>query len=141
MPLTLGGLVGSGIYAGFHHLWAAVLLTIALTIVSDFKPRERRLVFALTLASFAIIFQPSTAWICLLVLAIWLLWEFGVLGGADVKLLIATSLLLGVPAVLIPIAVAGGVQGVIAYLRQKQEIPFVVSIFCGTFLFVLFPYF
>lgn len=141
MPLTVGGMVGTGIYALFNNLWAPVLLMIALTHIADFRPREKRFAFALTLSAFATIFQPSATWICLVILMVWLLWEFGVLGGADVKLLIAATLLFGNPAVLIPIAVVGGIQGVIAHLRKKKEIPFVVSIFCGTLLFVLIPYF
>jgi Flp pilus assembly protein protease CpaA len=141
MPLTVGGLVGAGVYALFVGLWAPVLLTIALTHVADFNPREKRLAFGLTLAAFAAIFQPAATLICLLILVVWVLWEFGVLGGADVKLIIAGVLVLGNPIFLIPISIVGGVQGVIASLQKKREIPFVVSIFCGTLLFVLYPYF
>jgi Flp pilus assembly protein protease CpaA len=79
--------------------------------------------------------------ICVLILGVWVLWEYGILGGADVKLLIAAALVLGNPIVLIPISVAGGIQGVIASLQKKKEIPFVASIFCGTLLFVIYPYF
>jgi len=59
-----------------------VLLTIALTHVADFDPREKRLAFGLTLAAFSAIFQPSAALICALILGFWVLWEFGILGGA-----------------------------------------------------------
>ena len=141
MPLTVGGMVGAGIYALFNGLWAPVLLMIALTQVSDFNPREKRLAFALTLSAFAAIFQPAAGLICLLILVVWVLWEFGVLGGADVKLIIAAALIFENPIFLIPISIIGGVQGVIASLQKKREIPFVVSIFCGTLLFVLYPYF
>lgn len=141
MPLTIGGLVGASVYALFIGLWAPVLLTIALTHVADFDPREKRLAFGLTLAAFSAIFQPGAALICALILGFWLLWEFGFLGGADVKLLIAVTLVLGNPIVLIPIAVSGGIQGVIASLKKKREIPFVASIFCGTLVFVVYPYF
>lgn len=139
--LTVGGMVGAGVYALFNGLWAPVLLMIALTHVSDFNPREKRLAFALTLSTFASIFQPAATLICVLILVVWVLWEFGVLGGADVKLIIAAALVLGNPIFLIPISIVGGVQGVIASLQKKREIPFVVSIFCGTLLFVLYPYF
>lgn len=141
MPLTIGGMLGGGIYALFNGLWAPVLLSTALIFVSDFNPKERRLAFVLFFSLFSAIFQPTAAWICLLILVSWLLWEFGALGGADVKLLIATTLVIGNPAVLIPISVVGGVQGVIASLQKKREIPFVASIFCGTLLFVVYPYF
>ncbi|MPM05437.1 hypothetical protein SDC9_51727 [bioreactor metagenome] len=140
-PLSVGGMVGAGVYALFNGLWAPVLLMIALTHVSDFNPREKRLAFALTLSAFSAIFQPSAALICLLILVVWALWEFGVLGGADVKLIIAAALVLGNPIFLIPISIVGGLQGVIASLQKKREIPFVVSIFCGTLLFVFYPYF
>lgn len=83
--------------------------------------------------------QPGGVLICVTIFSVWVLWEFDILGGADGKLLIAAVLVLGNPAVLIPISIAGGIQGVIASLQKKNEIPFVVSIFCGTLLFVLYP--
>ncbi len=139
MPLTLGSLVWAGILGLFHGLWSPVLLTIALTHVADFNPREKRLAFALTLSAFAGIFQPDAALLCVVILSIWMLWEFGIMGGADVKLLVAITIMTGNSTILIPIAVAGGIQGVIASLRKQREIPFVVSIFCGALFFVLFP--
>ncbi|MHB0965027.1 MAG: hypothetical protein ACYC36_01110 [Bellilinea sp.] len=53
--------------------------------------------------------------------------------------MIAATLVLGNPTFLIPISVVGGVQGVIARLQKKKEIPLVISIFCGTLLFGLYP--
>jgi Flp pilus assembly protein protease CpaA len=114
-------------------------LTIALTHAADFNPRKKRLAFALTLSAFAGLFQPAASLICLVILGFWMLWEFGIMGGADVKLLIAITLATGNPGFLIPISVAGGIQGVIAILRKQKEVPFVVSIFCGSLLFVLYP--
>ena len=141
MPLTVGGLIGAGVYALFHGLWALILLTIALILVSDFKSRAKRLAFAIMLVVLAMIFQPSKILIIALVFAVWVLWEFGILGGADVKLIIAALLVLGNPLILIPISIVGGIQGVNAALKKKKEIPFVASIFFGTLLFVLYPYF
>jgi Flp pilus assembly protein protease CpaA len=138
--LTVTGLVGSGLYALINGLWVPVLLTIILTLVSDFNPRAKRLAIALISSVIASFVQPGGVLICATILSVWVLWEFSILGGADVKLLIAANLTLGNPAVLIPISIAGGIQGVIASLQKKKEIPFVVSIFCGTLLFVLSPY-
>lgn len=138
--LTLGGLVGSGVYALFSGLWSPVLLVAALTHISDFQPREKRLYFAFVLAAFAAIFQPAHTLICALLLGVWLMWEFGQMGGADVKLIMAAALALGTPLIIVPISFAGGVQGAIALLRKQKEIPFVVSIFAGTLLFTLYPY-
>jgi Flp pilus assembly protein protease CpaA len=140
MLLTVGGLVAAGGYALFHGLWAPVLLTFSLILVADINSRTKRLVFASALTGLASIIQPAAALICVLILFVWMLWEFGVIGGADAKLLIVMMLVFNNPIVLIPISIAGGVQGVIAALQKKKEIPFVTSIFCGTFLFVLYSY-
>ncbi len=138
MFFTITGLVGSGLYAILNGLWAPVLLTVILTLVSDFNPMEKRLAIATITSVIASFVQPGGVLICATLLGVWALWEFGILGGADVKLLIAAVLVLGNPAVLIPISIAGGIQGVIASLQKKKEIPFVVSIFCGTLLFILY---
>lgn len=45
--LTVGGLVGAGVYALCRGLWAPILLTIALILMADFNPRTKRLVFGL----------------------------------------------------------------------------------------------
>ena len=139
MSLTVAGLVGSGLFAMLNGLWAPVLLTAVLILGSDFNPRAKRLAIAMTSSVIASFVQLDAVLISATLLGVWMLWEFGILGGADVKLMIAAVLVLGNPAVLIPISIAGGIQGVIASLQKKKEIPFVVSIFCGTLLFVLYP--
>jgi len=139
MFITISGLVGGGLYALLNGLWAPVLLTVILTLVSDFNPRVKRLAIATISSVIASFVQPGGVLICATIFSVWVLWEFGILGGADVKLLIAAILTLGNPAVLIPISIAGGIQGVIASLQKKKEIPFVVSIFCGTLIFVFYP--
>ena len=140
MLLTISGLVGCGLYATLNGLWVPVLLTVILILGSDFNSREKRLAIATISSVIASFVQPGGVLICATLLGVWMLWEFGILGGADVKLLIAAVLILGNPAVLIPISIAGGIQGVVASLQKKKEIPFVVSIFCGTLLFVFYPY-
>lgn len=138
MVITMGGLMGAAAYALANGVWAPVLLVIALICVADFKPQRKRLVFATTFFALSAIFQPATTVVCFLVSAVWMLWEFGVLGGADVKLLLVAGLVFGSPTFLVPVLLVGGVQGVIARLQRKTEIPFVVSIFCGTFLYVIY---
>jgi len=139
MSLTVAGLVGSGLYAILNDLWAPVLLTAVLTLVSDINPRVKRLAIATISSVIASFIQPGGVLISATLLGVWVFWEFGILGGADVKLLIAAVLVLGNPAVLLPISIAGGIQGVVASLQKKKEIPFVASIFCGTLMFVLYP--
>jgi Flp pilus assembly protein protease CpaA len=140
MSLTVAGLVGSGFYAILNGLWTPVLLTAVLTLVSDFNHRAIRLAIAMISSVIASIVQPGGVLICATIFSVWVLWEFGILGGADAKLLMTAVLVLGNPAVLIPISIVGGIQGVIASLQKKKEIPFIVSIFFGTLLFVLYPY-
>lgn len=139
--ITLGGLIGSGIFAIFYGLWAPIALTAALIFLSDFNHRARRIGFAIILAVFAALLQPETVWLCILILGTWLLWELGGIGGADVKLLISALLVLQDPWVLLPIFLAGGLQGLLAALKKKKDIPFVVSIFCGSLIFAFYPYF
>ena len=138
MLFTITGLAGSGLYAILNGLWAPVLLTVILTLVSDFNPRGKRLAIAMISSVIALFVQPGSELISATLLGVWVFWEFGILGGADAKLLIAAELIIGNPAVLLPISIAGGIQGVIASFQKKKEIPLVVSIFCGTLLFILY---
>lgn len=55
------------------------------------------------------------------------------------KLMIAATLAFGSPAVLIPITVMGGFQGIVALLRKQTSVPYVLSIFLGTLLYTLAP--
>ncbi len=140
MTVTAGGLIAAGLISLFKGLWAPVLLLVALMLVSDFELRIKRLAFGITITAFCTSFQLATAPICALILSVWLLWEFDVMGGADVKLIASAALIFSDPLVIVPIMAAGGVQGVIAAIQKKKEIPFVASIFCGTLLFVLYPF-
>ncbi len=139
--LTLGALVGAGVYALFQGLWIPVLLVFALLMADNLELRSKWLAFAVTLTVAAFFVQPEVALIGAVTIAAWILWECGMLGGADVKLLAAALLVLGTPLVLVPIALVGGIQGLIAALQKKREIPFAVSIFCGSLFFVVYPYF
>ncbi len=137
-PLTVFCLIGAGIYGLFQGLWFPVLVIVALTLISDFKSREKRLAFGGVLTALASIVQPATFPLSVSCLAFWLLWEFGIIGGADSKFLLAILMVTGTPAVFLPIAVAGGIEGALAKIIKKREIPFVPAIFCGTLLFYLY---
>ena len=139
IALTLIYLSGSGGAAILQGNWAPLGLTAALIMISDIHSPNHRRVLAGIAFVLAFILQPANLTLSLFTLAIWSFWDFGLIGGADAKLLIAVLLVTGNPAVLIPIFLAGGIQGLVARLRNKSEIPFVVSIFSGTFLFLLTP--
>jgi Flp pilus assembly protein protease CpaA len=140
MSLTVAGLVGSGLYAILNGLWAPVLLTVILTFGSDINSRVKRLEIAMISSVIGFFVQPGGVLISATLLGVWMFWEFDILGGADAKLLIAAVLIIGNPAVLLLISIVGGIQGVVASLQKKKEIPFVVSIFCGTLLYVFYPF-
>lgn len=137
--LTLTSMVGSGIYAIFNDLWMAALLTIALCLVSEMTIPLQRRSFAFVISTFAAIFQPSSTIACLALFTIWLLWDLGNMGGADMKLMIAATLAFGSPAVVIPITIVGGFQGAVALMRKQTSVPYVLSIFLGTLIYTLAP--
>ena len=137
MQLTLIPLVVAGIYSLFHGGWALVGLTTGLIFISDLEPRERRIMFAAVASAFAAIFDPAVMLQVAALLAIWLLWEVGAMGGADAKLLMVITLVIQQPIVFVFIALAGGIQGGMAMLLRRKEIPYIVAIFAGSSLYAL----
>lgn len=130
--LTLTALMGAGCFAIYRGDWAVVILTIALIFLSELRSRKVQLALACILAGAAFAIQPATGLLCMAETGIWLLWLFGKMGGADVKLILASLLFAAQPTILLPIFFLGGVQGLIALFRKQKEIPFVVSIFTGS---------
>ncbi len=135
--LTLYPLLAAGVYGLFRGQWMLVLLMLALIFISDWDPRSRRLLFASVIAAFAVIFDGSAFVPVTSLFTIWLLWEMGVMGGADAKLLMVIALVVGNPWVLAFIALAGGVQGLVGIVTRQRTVPYVVAIFAGTMLFAV----
>jgi len=136
--LTLIPLGLAGIYGLFvHGAWVSVGFAAALILIADLEPRPRRLLFAGVMAVFAVIFEPAAFVQIIILLKIWLLWDFGAMGGADAKLLFVIGLTIQQPVVFVLIALTGGIQGLAALLLRRKEIPFVVAIFAGAALFAL----
>jgi hypothetical protein len=69
-------------------------------------------------------------------LVIWLTWKLEKIGGADAQVLMTLIILLG-PAVLLPVAVAGGIQGLAGLLAHRKTLPFMVSVLAGTSVYFL----
>lgn len=136
--LTLIPLALAGFYALFvHGTWVSVGFAAALILIADLEPRQRRLLFAGVVAALAVFFEPAAFLQIIILLTIWLLWDFGAMGGADAKLLFVIGLTIQQPFVFVLIAFAGGIQGLAALLLRRKEIPFVVAIFAGAALFAL----
>jgi Flp pilus assembly protein protease CpaA len=133
--VTLVPLGIAGVYALTQGWWTPPLLAAALMVISDFHPREKRYAFAGLVSAFAAIFEPATTLTVAILATIWLLWEIGAMGGADAKLLMVIALVLPQPAIFLWIALVGGFQGLIALFFKRKEVPYIVAIFAGTFLF------
>ena len=135
--LTIFPFIIAGLYALWRGWWVPPLLATALIFISDLEPRERRYAFAGLFSAFAAIFEPATALTVAILATIWVLWEVRAMGGADAKLLMVIALILPTPAVFLWIALAGGLQGLVAFGMRKKEVPYIVAIFAGTLLFSL----
>ena len=135
--LTLIPLILAGIYALCQGTWIATGYMVALILIAEMEPRQRRLLFAGVVGVYAAIIDPAAFVQIVILVTIWLLWDNGAMGGADVKLLMVISLTIQQPAVFVFIALAGGVQGLVALLFHRKEIPFIVAIFAGATFFAL----
>jgi len=71
-------------------------------------------------------------------MGIWLCWKLGAFGGADAQVLMTLALLFQ-PAVLLPVALAGGVQGLVQWLRKKPTLPAMLAILVGTLFYLVLP--
>lgn len=135
--LTLYPLIAAGLYGLLQGQWMPVLLLPVLIIVSDWEPRGKRLLSAVVGSVFTSIFDERTVVPVVALFTIWLLWEMGAMGGADAKLLMVITLVIGSPWMLALIALVGGVQGLFGLLIRKRSVPYVVAIFVGTLLYAV----
>lgn len=121
-------------------IWAAMtgnlvasLMALSILISENIPLRTRGFYVGAQglLAFFA--FQEGGLTACLLsasLLGIWLAWKLGAFGGADAQVLITLVLVIGA-AVIIPISVAVGLQGMVGLLRKQPAIPALAGIYMG----------
>jgi prepilin signal peptidase PulO-like enzyme (type II secretory pathway) len=124
----------------FNGGWLLPLYVLGLVLLSDLPPRFARMA-ALLLGVVLGFFQPGIfpelAGLCFT----WSLWSYGFSGGADVRMLMALVLLFGDAAVLLPIWIAGGLQGLLGLLRKEKTIPYTPAIAAGTGWYLIILYF
>ena len=125
IPMAAAGLVGI-----LFGRWSSACLLLALILLSDLSSLRVQLGLLGTLI--IVLIDPASALLNLSISLLWLLWEKGLLGGADAKILIALLLLWGDPWLLVWVALAGGLQGLLAWLRKQPEIPYTVAILLGS---------
>jgi len=117
------------------------LFVLLLFILADIPVRSRgfasglqALIFVLGLSTSP---DPMLAGISMLAMfMIWMIWQLEKMGGADAQILLTLLLLLG-PTILLPVALTGGLQGLIALLARKKTMPFMVSVFTGACFYFL----
>ena len=139
--LTLPPLFGVVLWNALIGKFALALFVLLLFILADIPVRSRGFANGLQAAIFCLGLTTSpepvlAGTVMVTMLVIWSIWQLEKMGGADAQVLMALVLLLG-PAVLLPIAVVGGVQGLIHLLAHKKTMPFMVSIFAGTCVLLL----
>ncbi|PWB50520.1 MAG: hypothetical protein C3F13_16340 [Anaerolineales bacterium] len=132
--LTIPPLVLSALWRLLQGGWLVVILVVALILISDFPWPKWRIPMAciVTILALSISGPSESIYAFLVIFAAWALWEIGVTGGADAKIIISLVLLFGNGLVFIPIVMAGGIQGLLGLMTRKKTIPYTVAITLGT---------
>ncbi len=132
--LTVIPLILAAVWRLFQGGWQLVLLTIALTLLSDLPQAKWRIPLGCCAAivGLSIAGSPDEVYAILVIFAVWALWEIGVTGGADAKIIIALVLLFSNGLLFISIVLVGGVQGLAGLIAKRKTIPYTVAITLGT---------
>lgn len=131
--LTIPPLAGAGLWLVLRGEWLialylAMLVFVLPAMVNGVKAGVWGIV-ALGLAG--VIRMQANIPLMLALTAVFMLWWYGGLGGADVRVMMFLVIMLS-PMVLLPISLAGGVQALVATVRKKRTIPYMVAIAVGT---------
>jgi len=123
--------------------WQIVLLTVILTLVSDLRQIRWRIPVGccVTVIVLSLSGTPDSIYALLVIFAAWAMWEIGVTGGADAKIIITLVLLFANGLLFVPIVLVGNVQGLAALFARRKTIPYTVAITLGTaaWLWLHFP--
>jgi Flp pilus assembly protein protease CpaA len=136
--LTIIPLALAGIYRLVQVDWQLMLLVIALILISDIPKPGLRIPFGLLAAVLAAGLSEvsaNTLQIAVLFL-VWALWEMDKLGGADAKIILALVLFFSDGCLLLPILFAGGLQGMVALILKRRQIPYTLSIAIGSMVWL-----
>ncbi len=130
--LTLSALLLAATWRTIAGDWLVVGMVLALIAISDL-PHTARILLAGAAWMACILFGSAAQGnLSMALFAAWVLWEMGVMGGADTKMLTALLLFLGDPLLLVAVFLAGGMQGLIGLLRKEKTVPYTLAIAAGT---------
>lgn len=137
--LTIPPLAASILLHGILDSWPVAVLAATLIVLDDLPWRWRGILGGaqgLLLLAAWFVAGPSSAVLGLVLIGTWLSWKLGALGGADAQVVITLLLFFGLP-VLLPVALATGLQAVIQWLRGKATLPAMLGILAGVGLHTL----
>ncbi len=138
--LTIPPLMGAGLWLVLRGEWLIALYLGMLVFVLPLMLNGMKAgvwgIVALGLAG-VVRTQAANLWLFLALTAVFLLWWYGGTGGADVRVMMFLVIMLE-PVVLLPIGLVGGVQALVAIVRKKRTIPYMVAIAVGTVATLVF---
>lgn len=132
----LAAAIGWQVYIGS---WPLAILVLILTVLDDIPWRWRGLLVGgqgMLLATAWYQNGIVQALLGLALMGIWLLWKLGAIGGADAQVVMTLAMFFGLP-ILVPVALATGVQALLQKFRGRDTIPAMLGILAGVGLYNL----
>ena len=131
--LTIPPLVASMAWHGYSESWPVAVLALTLLVLDDLPWRWRGILAGMQGLLLAMAWGTSgvtSALLGLALIGIWVLWKFGAIGGADAQVVMTLALFFGL-AILVPVALATGLQAAVQKLRGKVTLPAMLGILVG----------
>lgn len=139
--LTVAPLLGATVWIAWQGSWALALLVLSLVALDDLPWQARGFLAGMQGLLLLVTWKLDSLaglGLGLALMAIWLCWKLGAFGGADAQVLMTLALLFQ-SGILLPVALAGGVQGLVQWLRKKPTLPAMLAILAGTFFHLIIP--
>jgi Flp pilus assembly protein protease CpaA len=137
--LTIPPLLAAMAWHGCSESWPVAVLAMTLLVLDDLPWRWRGIlagVQGLLLAAAWGASGVTSALLGLTLIGIWSLWKSGAIGGADAQVVMTLALFLGL-GILVPVALATGVQALLQKFRGRDTIPAMLGILAGVGLYNL----
>ena len=131
--LTIPPLLAAMAWHGYSESWPVAVLAMMLLFLDDLPWRWCGILAGVQGLLLAMAWSTSGAMSALLgltLIGIWALWKFSAIGGADAQVVLALALFFGL-VILVPVALATGLQAAIQKLRGKDTLPAMVGILIG----------
>ncbi len=132
--LTLPVLAASILWGFFRGDWPIAAFVLLLILLSDLPTAWGALGSASLITLYQLLpgvpFNPGMGIETLALFGIWSVWKLGKMGGADLKVLLAITLVHG-PGILLGALLAGGCFALLALLHRQSNLPYLVPVFYG----------